>query len=69
MREGAKEPVELGDVILGDVIVALNGHAVESDTQLMDLLELEPPETRLNFDVLRDGKTVRLVIEPGRATP
>jgi S1-C subfamily serine protease len=71
VREGAKEPVELVDVILGDVIVGLNGNPVESDTQLMDLLELEPPETRLNFDVLRDGKVVRLVIDPGadRAAP
>jgi S1-C subfamily serine protease len=69
VRPGAKEPVELTDVILGDVIVALNGHPVESDTQLMDLLELEPPSTRLNFDILRDGKLIRLVIDPGRAVP
>jgi S1-C subfamily serine protease len=69
VREGAKEPVELADVILGDVIVGMNGHSVESDTQLMDLLELEPPETKLVFDVLRDGKPVRLVIDPGRSAP
>jgi S1-C subfamily serine protease len=61
--------VELADVILGDVIVALNGHPVESDTQLMDLLELEPPETLLAFDVLRDGKAVRIVLRPGEARP
>jgi S1-C subfamily serine protease len=64
-RPDAKEPIELADVILGDVIVGLDGHPVESDTQLMDLLELEPPETRLTFDVLRDGKLIRLVINPG----
>jgi S1-C subfamily serine protease len=69
VREGAKEPVELGDVTLGDVILGLNGHPVESDTQLMDLLELEPPETTLNFDVLREGKGIRLVIAPGPAMP
>ena len=69
IRPGAKEPVELADVILGDVIVALNGHPVESDTQLMDLLELEPPETLLAFDVLRDGKVVRMVLRPGEARP
>ena len=67
IRPGAKEPVELADVVLGDVIVALNGHPVESDTQLMDLLELEPPETLLGFDVLRDGKLIRIVLRPGEA--
>jgi len=65
IRPGAKEPIELADVILGDVIVGLNGHPLESDTQLMDLLELEPPETQLNFEVLRDGKPHRLTINPG----
>ncbi len=69
IRPGAKEPVELADVILGDVIVGLNGHAVESDTQLMDLLELEPPETLLAFDVLRDGKLIRIVLRPGEKQP
>jgi S1-C subfamily serine protease len=69
IKPGAKEPVELSDVILGDVIVGLNGHTVESDTQLMDLLELEPPETTLAFDVLRDGKLIRIVLRPGQKPP
>jgi len=69
IRPGAKEPVELADVVVGDVIVALNGHPVESDTQLMDLLELEPPETLLAFDVLREGKVVRIVLRPGEPRP
>jgi len=68
-RPGAKEPVELKDVILGDVIIGLNGHPVESDTQLMDLLELEPPATPLSFDVLRDGKPIRIVLRPGEPRP
>jgi S1-C subfamily serine protease len=51
------------------VITGLNGHPVESDTQLMDLLELEPPETLLAFDVLRDGKLIRLVLKPGEPAP
>jgi len=68
-RPGAKEPVELADVILGDVITGLNGHPVESDTALLDLLELEPPETPLHFDVLRDGKPIRILLKPGEAQP
>jgi S1-C subfamily serine protease len=68
-REGAKAPIEPADLILGDVIVALNGEPVEKDTQLMDLLELEPPETPLNFDLLRDGKLVRITLRPGDPQP
>jgi len=69
VRADAKPPIELADVGLGDVIVALNGHPVESDTQLMDLLELEPPETPLAFDLLRDGKQIRIVLRPGDPRP
>jgi len=69
VRPDAKEPIELADVLLGDVIVGLNGHPVESDTQLMDLLELEPPETPLAFDILRDGKLIRIVLRPGDPRP
>jgi S1-C subfamily serine protease len=64
-RPGAHDPEEVEDIILGDVIVSFKGHAVESDTQLMDLLELEPPEATLEFEVLRDGKKVRIVVRPG----
>jgi hypothetical protein len=35
----------------------------------MDLLELEPPETLLAFDVLRDGKLIRIVLRPGEKPP
>jgi S1-C subfamily serine protease len=69
VRPDAKEPIERKDVEVGDVITGLNGHPVESDTQLMDLLELEPPETPLNFDLLRDGKQIRIVLRPGEAAP
>jgi S1-C subfamily serine protease len=65
IREGAKEPVELEDVILGDVIVAFKGRRVENETQLMDMLELEPPDSPLEFTILRDGKEIRVVMRPG----
>ena len=66
-RPGAKDHVELTDLILGDVILAFNGHPLETHTELMDLLELEPPDTPLEFDILRDGKTIRIVLKPGEA--
>ena len=64
-RPGAKNPPELGDAILGDDIIAFNGTPIDSDTLLMDLLELEPPEADLDFTVLRGGKKIHLLIRPG----
>ena len=66
-RPGTKAPHELADAILGDVIIGFNDILIETDTQLMDLLELEPPEADLVFTVLRNGRQIRLVISPGEA--
>ena len=64
-RPGTKAPHELADAILGDVIIAFNDSPIDSDTLLMDLLELEPPEADLVFTVMRNGRQLRLVISPG----
>ena len=47
---------------IGDIIVGLRGKAVNNSEALWDLLEHEPPGTPLPFDVLRDGKRVRIVV-------
>jgi len=53
---------------LGDVIVGVNGAAVKDMDRLLDLAEAEPSGGRLQLEVLRDGKRVRLNLdlEPGR---
>jgi S1-C subfamily serine protease len=63
-KAGAKNPAEPDDLILGDVIIAFNGRTVDSDTQLIDYLELEPPEADLDFTVVRDGKQIHIVLRP-----
>ena len=47
---------------LGDVLVAYQGVPIESNGQLMAMLELEPPEELVVFDVLRDGKTIQVTL-------
>ena len=69
IRKGAKEPVEMEDVILGDVIIGFNGRPIESETQLMDLLELEPPDTPLEFTILRENHPIRIILHPGQPQP
>jgi S1-C subfamily serine protease len=50
---------------LGDIIVGFQGKPIERDIQLFDLIELEPPDAVLSFEVLRDGKRVTVVLRPG----
>jgi Lon-like protease len=40
-----------------DIITAINGTAVTSDTQLQDLIRAHPAGTKLDVTVLRNGKT------------
>ena len=67
VKPGAVAPYKNEDFILGDLITGLNGVAIETDIQLMDLLELLPPDATLSFDVLRDGKPAKVVLKPGDA--
>ncbi len=50
---------------LGDVIVGFQGKPIERDIQLFDLMELEPPDAALTFEVLREGKRLTIVLRPG----
>ncbi|HNX94360.1 MAG TPA: trypsin-like peptidase domain-containing protein [Holophaga sp.] len=51
---------------LGDVIVGFQGHPVENAIQLFDMLDLVPPDSVLEFEVLRDGKPLKLTLNSGR---
>jgi len=54
--------------VLGDVIVAVNGAPVKDMDRLLDVAEGEPAGARIQLEVLRDGKRVKLSLdlEPGR---
>jgi S1-C subfamily serine protease len=59
------------DIILGDLITGVNGHPLDSSSQLMDFLELTPPDQVLVFDILRNGKPAKITMHPtdGAKTP
>jgi len=63
-KEGTKPPYNPEDCILGDVLLSVNGVALNSDAHLMDVLELTPPEQPLEFEVLREGKIIKVVLRP-----
>jgi S1-C subfamily serine protease len=50
---------------IGDIIVGLRGKAVQNSEALWDMIEQEPAGAPLAFDVLRDGKRIKVVVRPG----
>jgi S1-C subfamily serine protease len=50
---------------LGDVIVAVDGRPVKDMDGLLDLLETAPPGTRVQLEVVRAGRKIRLPLELG----
>ena len=48
---------------LGDILLKYRGKRIENDLWLLEQLELEKPEAPLEFDVLRQGKVVKVVIQ------
>ncbi|MCL1892997.1 MAG: trypsin-like peptidase domain-containing protein [Holophagaceae bacterium] len=66
-RAGLKglQPSNTGRGIeIGDVIVGFSGKAITNSETLWDLIEQVPPKTLLSFDVLRDGKRIKVVVNP-----
>ena len=49
---------------LGDVIVGLRGKAVNNQEELWDLIEQQPADGPLPFDVVRDGKRIKVIVSP-----
>jgi S1-C subfamily serine protease len=49
---------------IGDIIVGLRGKPVNNSEALWDLIEQEPAGAQLPFDVLRDGKRIKVVVKP-----
>jgi len=49
---------------VGDVIVGYRGKPIDNNETLWDLLEQEPSGAALQFDVLRNGKRIKVVVKP-----
>ncbi|MFN7959629.1 MAG: trypsin-like peptidase domain-containing protein [Holophagaceae bacterium] len=47
---------------MGDILLAYEGRLLESEGQFMAMLEVIPPNDQVVFDVLRDGKVIKVVL-------
>ncbi|KAF5839614.1 hypothetical protein DUNSADRAFT_393 [Dunaliella salina] len=54
-----------GDVILGDVIVGLDGKSVRSSADLFSALDAHRAGDRVRLDILRDGRATSLTVVLG----
>ena len=56
---------------MGDILLTYQGRVIESNGQLMAMLELEPPADEVVFDVLREGQIIKVVLnlKPGKVQP
>jgi Do/DeqQ family serine protease len=57
---GTSSPAEAAGLKAGDVIVAVNGHAVQSDNDLYNAEGIAPVGSTLELKVLRGGQTLTL---------
>ncbi|HEX6938934.1 MAG TPA: trypsin-like peptidase domain-containing protein [Longimicrobiales bacterium] len=62
-------PAARAGLRLGDVIVAVDGHPVESSGDLMELLALKDPNDTVELDVVRYGERLRIRVELGTFEP
>lgn len=64
-RVGRESPAEAAGIREGDVILSLDGVALESREQLKELLAGCSPGERVAFEMLREGKTEVLTLRLG----
>ena len=62
-------PAQRAGLRQGDVVVAVNGKAVRSPTQITRAIAFSSPGDRLDLTVLRDGRTQNLVARAGLRPP
>jgi S1-C subfamily serine protease len=48
--------------VMGDILLGYQGRAIESEGQFMAMLEIDPPKDEVVFDVLRDGKMIKVTL-------
>jgi serine protease Do len=62
-------PAEKAGIELGDVIVGVDGKAVDSSGELMELLARSDPNGTANLEVVRYGKRLRVAVKLGEFEP
>jgi S1-C subfamily serine protease len=48
---------------MGDVLLGYQGRQIENEGQFMAMLELESPADEVVFDVLRDGRVIKVKLQ------
>ena len=64
----ADSPASRGGMKSGDVILKMNGRAVDDVGELRNTIALTKPGTKVNFTVIRDGKKKKLTVTIGSQT-
>ncbi len=59
-------PASAAGVLVGDVLMAFDGHAIETPEDLLDLLAGDRVGHRVTLDVRRGGTTVELTVTVGK---
>jgi S1-C subfamily serine protease len=62
MGVSSGSPAAAAGVLIGDIIAAVDGRAVESPEDLLDLLRGQPVGQRLTLNVLRGGRTLDVTV-------
>jgi S1-C subfamily serine protease len=65
LAPGVTAPRKAADILVGDVIVGLNGKPVSGSGTFSDLIEITPADKDLEFEVLREGKRAKTVLKAG----
>jgi serine protease Do len=61
-------PADRGKLRPNDVVVALNGRAINSFLQLRNMVAMTRPGSRLNFEIYRNGQLAQLDVMVGEMT-
>ena len=56
---------ELGRVVLGDVITAIDGKEIKLQRDLFEILDERRPGDKIKLEVLRNGQTMAFEVELG----
>lgn len=59
-------PAEKAGVQIGDIVVSLDGHAIEESADLPHVVGLVKPGTTVKLDVIREGKPLTLQVTVGK---
>jgi|GEM_PF-320021 len=62
---GLQTSKNIDEYEIGDVIVGYRGKLIDNSDTLWDILEQEPFGAALPFDVMRNGKRIKVVVKPG----